>query len=68
MEQLQLFRKECQVLITKYPNLKPQITENYLMARDEIQGGESPSNEISLARSEITQLIKENTWHFTHLW
>lgn len=47
----------CKDMIKNHPELKDKIIEQYVMAKGEIEDGESEENECELAHSAIQDLI-----------
>ena len=45
--------------ISSYPNLKEEIIDYYELCIDEIESGESVTNEIALCVSSINDLIED---------
>ena len=43
-----------------YPSLAEEIKDLYQLCRDEIEAGESQSNEINLCYNDIKNLIEEH--------
>jgi len=55
---LQELRKETQMLISQYPNLKDEIMDFYYLAVSEIEEGGSESHECELAHNDMLELIQ----------
>ncbi len=49
----------CKKVIQEHPELRVEITEIYNLAQNEIAEGNSISNKIELAYSEIKELLDE---------
>lgn len=56
---LQQLKTYAEDMSTRYPDLNDQIRDFYFLACDEVESGESESNECELAYSDIEELIKE---------
>ena len=53
------FKKWCDSKIKEYPHLEEDIVDLYFYAIQEIESGESPTGEISLAKRDIEELISD---------
>ena len=51
----------CKKQMIKYPSLEEDIIDLYLLARDEIDDGESVANECELAYNSVQELIEDYT-------
>lgn len=56
LNELSIYTKE---LTIKYPNLKQELIELYILACDEVEEGGSEVHECELAVSDMDSLIKE---------
>jgi len=52
-------KQYCISKMQEYPTLKPDITEFYQLALNEIEQGESEANECHLCVSSIDELIND---------
>ncbi len=59
-EQLNLLKKDTRDLISKYPHIKDEFLTFYQLCMDEIEEGESESNEIELCRNSFKEVLIEN--------
>ena len=56
---LEYLKEYCKSVIEEYPQLTEEVLDLFVLAKDEIEAGESESNEVHLAVSSIEDLIKE---------
>lgn len=55
---MEKFKEWVVAKMKDHPKHKEQIMDFYTLCMDEIENGESPSNEIHLCMEDIEQLIK----------
>ena len=60
MNNLKDLKREVLRLIDMYPKKADELREYYYLAVSEVEGGESESNECSLAWRDMSQLVDED--------
>jgi|TARA_R110000796_G_scaffold11380_1_gene37849 hypothetical protein len=60
MNTLRYLKLYANEMIDMYPSLEEPILEYYQLACDEVEDGESETNEVNLAISSINELVEVN--------
>ena len=57
MNNMKELAEYCLDVICKHPRLAKQINDLYVLCQDEIEAGESETNEIELCKNSIEELL-----------